>query len=128
LLGSACLAEAAGRRLSSAAILLDFEIDLLAFNEVRHASTLNRGDVDENVRAAIVGLDEAEALGAVEPLDRSRCHSRIPSVCCVGQAGLRRSTACIEILGIDVSKREFFAGIPIDRPKYQSVGYSLDDK
>jgi hypothetical protein len=84
--------------------------------------------MNERISAAIVGLDEAEALGAVEPLDRSRCHSRIPSVCCVGQAGLRRSTACIEILGIDVSKREFFAGIPIDRPKYQSVGYSLDDK
>src|SRR5690606_28176379 len=63
------------------AVLLDLEIDLLAFDQVRHASTLDCGDVDENVLTAIVGLDEAEALGGVKPLDRSSCHSSIPSYC-----------------------------------------------
>ena len=30
---------------------------------------LNRADVDEHVLAAAIGLDEAETLGGVEPLD-----------------------------------------------------------
>jgi hypothetical protein len=71
---SACLAEAAGRGLAGAAVLLDLEVDLLTFNEVRHASAFDSGDVDENVRAAIVRLDEAETLGSIEPLYGTSCH------------------------------------------------------
>jgi hypothetical protein len=35
--------------------------------------------MDENVRAAVVGLNEAETLGAVEPLNCASSHMRIPS-------------------------------------------------
>jgi hypothetical protein len=75
---SACLAEAAGRGLAGAAVLLDLEVDLLTFNEIRHASAFNSRDVDENVRTAGVGLDEAEALGSVEPFYGASRHFYIP--------------------------------------------------
>jgi hypothetical protein len=75
---SGCLAKRSSGRLAGAAVLLDLEVDFLAFNEVRHASALDSGDVDENVRAAVVRLNEAEALGAVEPLNGASSHMRIP--------------------------------------------------
>ena len=55
----------------------------------------------------------------------------------LGRAGNIRFTELVETLVADTAvkgvvltsdKREFLAGIPIDRPKYQSVGYSLDDR
>ena len=49
--------------------LLDLHTDALVFSQRTDARTLDGGDVDENVLAAIVGSDEAEALGGVEPLD-----------------------------------------------------------
>src|SRR3954453_17956608 len=49
--------------------LLDLHADALVFSQRADARTLDSGDVDENVLAAIVGSDEAEALGGVEPLD-----------------------------------------------------------
>ena len=49
--------------------LLDLHADALVFSQRTDARTLDGGDVDENVLAAIVGSDEAEALGGVEPLD-----------------------------------------------------------
>jgi hypothetical protein len=73
-------AQRSGSGFAGTAIPLDFEVDLLAFDEAVQASTLDGGNVDEDVLTAIIGLDEAEALGGVEPLDRSSCHLCIPSV------------------------------------------------
>ena len=76
------LAEAFQQTTCHWTVLLDLEIDLRAFNEVRHASTLDGGYMDENVLAAIVGLNEAEALVAVEPRNGSSCHRCIPLKVC----------------------------------------------
>src|SRR3569623_818831 len=58
-------AEVRGRHLAVAA---GFEVvgDLLAFAEARKPGALDGGDVDEGVLAAIIRLDETEALGGVE--------------------------------------------------------------
>ncbi len=44
-------------------VALKLEADLLTFDEFAHAGALNGGDVDERIGAAIVRLNEAEALG-----------------------------------------------------------------
>src|SRR6266700_3658040 len=51
---------------------------LLAFIERTHAGTLDGADVHEHVVAAIVGLNEAEALCRVEPLNCSGSHLDSP--------------------------------------------------
>ena len=50
---------------------LKFIADLLAFIEAMQTRTLNRADVDENVLAAAIGLNEAKSLRGIEPLHRS---------------------------------------------------------
>src|SRR5580658_8858142 len=58
-----------GRRgLAGAAILLDVVGDRLTLVQPPPAGAFDRGDVDEHIVPAIVGLDEAEALLQVEPL------------------------------------------------------------
>jgi len=46
----------------------------LTFLKVVHSGPLNCGNVDENVLAAAVGLNETEALRRIEPLNRARSH------------------------------------------------------
>ena len=75
---SGCLAEALGCRLAGAAVLLNLEIELLAFHQAGQTGALDGGDVDEDVLAAIVRLNEAEALGAVEPLNGTCWRGRTP--------------------------------------------------
>ena len=53
----------------AAAVRLSVERHFLIFLEAGQARGLNRGDVNKDVRTAIVRLDEAEALRHVEPLD-----------------------------------------------------------
>jgi hypothetical protein len=66
--------EVASRHLARAAILLEVEGNLLAFDEFAHAGTLDSGDVDERVRAAVIRLNEAEAFGGVEPFNGASGH------------------------------------------------------
>jgi hypothetical protein len=54
------------------------EGDLLAFLERAETLTLDRGEMREEVLAAVVGLDEAESLRIVEPLDRTGSHDSCP--------------------------------------------------
>src|ERR1041384_4269837 len=63
--------EVDGRGLA-AAIDLELELDPIALVEGDHAGPLDRRDVDEGIRLAVVAGDEAEALGRVEELDRAR--------------------------------------------------------
>lgn len=51
--------------------------DLVALTNV-HAGTLHVGDVQEDVLGAVLGLNEAEALGAVEPLNGADRHKNVP--------------------------------------------------
>ncbi len=57
--------------LARATILRNIEAYLLTFLESREPSTLYRGNMHEDIRRAVIGLNEAEAFGAVEPLYRS---------------------------------------------------------
>ena len=51
------------------------ERDLLAFLQGLAALGLNRAEVSEQIFATFIRGNEAEALGVVEPLDRTRCHT-----------------------------------------------------
>lgn len=58
--------EIAGRNL--AATIDELEFQLLTFGETFQAGTLDRADVHEHIIAALIALNEAEALGCVEEL------------------------------------------------------------
>src|SRR6185503_450318 len=66
--------EVVGGLLSGAAVGHDIELDLLALRQIAQAGALDGADVDEGVLAAVVGLNESEAFGGVEPLNGSRRH------------------------------------------------------
>src|SRR5215475_13398129 len=76
--GSARGAEIVGSRLAGAAIGDDLVRDLLAFAQRAEAGTLDGADVNEHVLAAVVGLNEAIALGRVKPLHGSHAHGGSP--------------------------------------------------
>ncbi len=59
-----------GRHLARLHVALELEADLLAFDEFAHSGALDRRDVNEGVSAAVVRLNEAEALGRIEPFYR----------------------------------------------------------
>src|SRR5439155_24564860 len=63
-----------------AALIHHLVADLLAFVQAVQACTLDGADMDENVLAAAVRLDEAETLGRVEPLYCARSHGLYPSL------------------------------------------------
>lgn len=52
-------------------VLFDDELDGFALAEAAEALGLDRGLVDEEIVAAVVGGDEPESLLLVEPLHRS---------------------------------------------------------
>ena len=54
--------------------ILHFELDLLVLLEGLEAAALDFGEVGEEVFAAAVRLDEAEALRVIEPLDGTGAH------------------------------------------------------
>src|SRR5436853_7267080 len=72
--GSASLAQVAGRRFAGPPVLFYLIVDLLAVNERRQASALDSRNMDKNVLSTTVRLNEAKALGRVEPLYRSSRH------------------------------------------------------
>ena len=53
---------------------LSAEGDLLALSQGAEAGTLDGGEVDEHVAAAVVVVDEAEALGLIEPFHSAGIH------------------------------------------------------
>jgi hypothetical protein len=67
-------AQIVSRGLSGAAIGDDIEGDLLSFVEAVEAGPFDSADVHEDILAAIIGLDKAEALLTVEPLYSSLRH------------------------------------------------------
>src|SRR5690606_19965049 len=56
----------------------DVEAELLALDNGRDAGTLDGGNVDEDVRTAIVGLDETIALGGIEEFHGASIHDDFP--------------------------------------------------
>src|SRR4051794_5105015 len=65
-------------RLRALGALRDVERHLLVFLQRLEAAALDRREVREEVLAAVVGRDEAEALGIVEPLDGTCAHVCLP--------------------------------------------------
>ena len=63
-----------GGHFARALVFFQLEADALAFLKAREARTLNSGDVDEHVRAALLRLDEAVAFLLVEPLNGAGSH------------------------------------------------------
>ena len=95
-------AKVLGAGLAAHRVLFRFERDLLAFIERAQTSTFDGADVNENVGAAIIGLDEAKTLGRVEPLNCSGSHvtiSKMRKALCLHdlRAGLIRFN---DVLGI----------------------------
>src|SRR5690348_3902326 len=66
--------QLAGGHLAAALVAFQFEAHLLALLQGAQTRALDRRDVHEHVRAAGVRLDEAEALGGIEPLHGSNSH------------------------------------------------------
>jgi hypothetical protein len=64
----------ADSNLARAAVFLRVELDLLALDKVTHASALKGGSVDEYVLAAVVRLNEAEALLIVVEFNSTGIH------------------------------------------------------
>src|SRR5688500_5319131 len=73
---SVCRLELVCRQLAAALVGCDFVGNLLAFVEAAHASTLDGADMNEDIRAAGSGLNEAEALLGIEPLYGTVLHVR----------------------------------------------------
>src|SRR6185312_7504521 len=63
-----------GRDLAGAGIALRLEAHALALIEIADARAFDSRDVDENVLRAVLGLDEAKALGRVEPFNGTDRH------------------------------------------------------
>src|SRR5687768_13674870 len=73
-LNSALGLQLTSRFLARTLVALDFVGNLLVFIEAAQARLFDGRDVDENVLAAVVRLDEAVALGAVEPFYSAGSH------------------------------------------------------
>ena len=62
------------RRLAGLAIGYDFVGQLLAFVQLVHARALDRADMNENILASVIRLNETKTFLAVEPLHNSLTH------------------------------------------------------
>ena len=68
------------RRLACPSISNDLKRDLLSLIEAIHPGTFDGADVHEDILAAIIRLDEAEAFLTIEPLYRSLRHMTVLSM------------------------------------------------
>src|SRR5579871_4402128 len=65
------------RRLAGPSIRHKLKRDLLSLGKTGHPSALDCADMDENVLAAVIRLDEAKTFLAVEPLYGSLRHRHL---------------------------------------------------
>src|SRR5262249_49747528 len=70
------------RRMSLAAVLRNVKTDPLAFVQCRKSRPLDITNMEEHVRPAAVGLNEAEALTRIKPFHFACRHQSSPE-CCV---------------------------------------------
>jgi hypothetical protein len=80
--------------LPGASIFLCIESNLLSFDEPTHSGSLERGGMDENVLAAAVGLNEAEAILVVVEFHGTGIQLRILSLI---QVHMIRRRACARL-------------------------------
>ena len=67
-------------RFAGPAVGDEVKADFLPLIEGAHAGAFNRADMNEDVVAAVGGLNEAEALLAVKPLHSSCIHGECPLI------------------------------------------------
>jgi hypothetical protein len=72
--------ELIGGGLAAALVLRDLVAHLLAFAQITQAGALDRADMNENIRASRIGLDEAEALLTIEPFHGAGSHFISPNI------------------------------------------------
>jgi hypothetical protein len=80
---SLCGPQIVGRALTGLAVANDLVRDLLTFRQGGHAGTFDSGNMNENVSCAIIGLNEAKTLGAIEPLYGTSIHNDFLSIASV---------------------------------------------
>src|SRR5215470_6354549 len=73
-------AQIVGRGLTRLPVSNHVECDLLSLVESMHPGAFNRADVHEDIFAAVIRLDEAEALLDIEPLYGSLRHIALLSL------------------------------------------------
>jgi hypothetical protein len=73
------------RGFAGPAIGYNVEQNLLSFVEAVHPGTFDGADVHEDILAAVIRLDKAEAFLAVEPLYRTLRHMTPLSGACLGR-------------------------------------------
>src|SRR5262245_53365757 len=78
VLGSA---QVVGRGLAGPTIRHDVEGDLLSFVETAHPRAFNSADMNKDVFSALIRLNEAEALLAIEPFNGAVRHVALPFRC-----------------------------------------------
>src|SRR5690606_15045331 len=93
--------QAADRNLARPAVHLGVESDLLAIRQRGHAGALERGGMHEHVPAAVVRLDETEALLGVEEFYNTILHGITFSHV---YAGMRDHSRPISRMRPDLSK------------------------
>jgi len=69
--------ELISRSLARTAIGRQFEADLLAFNQIAHASPFDGADMDEDVLASVRSLDETIAFINIEPFHCASAHDEL---------------------------------------------------
>jgi hypothetical protein len=67
--------KVASRHLARLVVAFHLEANLLAFDDFTHTSALYSGNVNENVRAAVVRLNEAEAFRGIKPFYSASGHN-----------------------------------------------------
>src|SRR5580704_14085510 len=75
-------AQIFGRGLARLSISDNVVRDLLSLVEALHSGAFDRADMHEHILAAVIGLNEAEALLTIKPLDCSLHHGSDPSDTC----------------------------------------------
>src|SRR6185312_11451412 len=106
----------------------DLVADLLAFVQAVEACSLDRTDMDEDVLSALLRLDEAEALGGVEPLNSTSWHldrllSLVRALTRRTPCSLHRPRQLSEFLGIALGVSAALTGWATKaRPSSQVVG------
>jgi hypothetical protein len=80
LIGRSAHAQFVSRRFAGSPICDNLVLKLLPLVEGPQAGALDRTDVNKHILAAVIRLNEAEALLAVEPLNSARTHENILSL------------------------------------------------
>jgi hypothetical protein len=79
-IGRSVDAQLVSRRLAGSPVCDDFVLKLLPLIEGAQAGALDCADVNEHILAAVIRLNEAEALLAVKPLYSARAHKNVLSI------------------------------------------------